>query len=197
MRLCKQIKSTGSLASHGHSHENERLCVLYILIKLTIRCWTKSSYKIIKYIPPSEGKWKQESLIYFGNIQGDLISHHPPCRVCLFEEMHGQCSSLSIHLFPGDHILSSFATPPPPSVDSANEGWWKENRTSSLTLTPTLLFSKAGNCDGRIPGPTEGNCNTVPLIQVPETVCIHTVISEFHKRSQVFTYRLEISPCSD
>lgn len=107
----------------------------------------------MKYIPPSEGKLKQERLIYFGNMQDDLISYHPPCRACLFEETHGQCTSLSTHLFTAEHILSSCHSSPP-LVDSANEGWWKENAAGSLTLTPTLLFSKAGTYDGQIPRPT-------------------------------------------
>lgn len=50
---------------------------------------------------------------------------------------------------------------------------------------------------GCIPGPTEGKCSTVPLIQFTETVCIHTVTSGDQERSELFGYRLEIVPGSD
>lgn len=60
-----------------------------------------------------------------------------------------------------------------------------------------LSFSKAESYDREIPGPSEGYCSTTHLMRVTETVCIHTAISGVHEKSEVFSYRLKISPCID
>lgn len=60
-----------------------------------------------------------------------------------------------------------------------------------------LSFSKAESYDREISGPTEGYCSTTHLMRVTETVCIHTAISGVREKSEVFSYRLKISPRID